>query len=230
MKKYFFTLVSALFLSLNTYGQLFKASDVAKIADYVVSELQLNGTSAQNVKSLYADYGEKMRLVSSSLEGLPAKQNKIQALTNEMDAKVKEGLPANKKADYDIVTEHYRKKGIGTSALGNKEIASNQAEKNSKAQEVQSNLNQAQEIAENLKQEFKNQLGVNDSQADQLVKITIEHNLQKKIINQTLKADPQARASKMNELNGKTNAKVKGILNDQQFKKYIMILIQSERQ
>ncbi|MCO5230098.1 MAG: hypothetical protein M9958_02965 [Chitinophagales bacterium] len=230
MKKYFFTIISALFLSINAYGQLFKANDVAKIADYVVSELQINGATAQNVKTLYADYGEKMRVVSSSMEGLPAKQSKIQALTKEMDVKVKEVLPANKRSDYDIVTDHYRKKGIGSSALGNQQVASNQTDNNSKGQAAQLDLNQAQEIAENLKQEFKSQLGVNDAQADQLVKITFEHNLQKKIINQTLKTDPQAKASKMNELNAKTNAKVKGILNEQQFKKYIMILIQNERQ
>lgn len=222
MKKIFITVLSTLFVSVGVYAQLFKADDVAKIADYVVSELQLTGSTAQSVKSIYADYGEKMRLVSISAEGLNAKQSKIQGLTSEMDNKVIAILPKAKVADYNTVTTHYRKVGIGTSALNNSPASS------AKTQEIQTNMDQAKDISENLKNEFKSQLGVNDTQADQLVKITLEHNLQKKIINQTFKTDATTRSLKMKQLNDNTNSKVKNILNEQQYKKFLMILIKNQ--
>lgn len=223
MKKFFLTILSVAFLSIGAHAQLFKASDVAKIADYIVDELQLTGKDAQSVKSIYADYGEQMRVVTVGLEGLPAKQVKIQALTNEMDTKVKATIPSSKSSDYDKVTEHYRKKGIATSALNN-----SNSKTPAKSQEIQANLNQAKDLTEDLKNEFKTQLGVNDAQADQLVKLTFEHNLQKKMINQTLKSDAPARAQKMQELNLSTNKKVNNILNEQQFKKFLMILVKNQ--
>lgn len=224
MKKFFLTILSVAFLTIGAHAQLFKASDVAKIADYVVNELQLTGKSAISVKSIYADYGEQMRVVTESKEGIPAKQGKIQALTKEMDVKAKAVIPNSKSDDYDKVTDHYRKKGIATSALNSPQANNN----NNKPQEIQTNLDQAKELSENLKNEFKTQLGVNDNEADQLVKITFEHNLQKRLINQALKADASARAVKMKELNDKTNSKVKNLLNDQQYKKFLMILIKSQ--
>lgn len=224
MKRFFLTILSVMLLTIGVQAQLFKASDVAKIADYVVDELQLTGKSALSVKSIYADYGEQMRVITESKEGIPAKQAKIQALTKEMDAKAKAAIPNAKASDYDKVTDHYRKRGITTSALNTAQASNN----TNKAQEIQTNLDQAKEISENLKNEFKTQLGVNDSEADQLVKITFEHNLQKRIINQTLKADAATRAIKMKELNDKTNSKVKNLLNDQQYKKFLMILIKSQ--
>ena len=225
MKKFLLTILSVAFLTIAAHAQLFKASDVAKIADYVVNELQLTGKSAISVKSIYADYGEQMRVVTESKEGIPAKQGKIQALTKEMDVKAKAVIPNSKSDDYDKVTDHYRKKGITTSALNSPQANNNN---NNKPQEIQTNLDQAKELSENLKNEFKTQLGVNDNEADQLVKITFEHNLQKRLINQALKADASARAVKMKELNDKTNSKVKNLLNDQQYKKFLMILIKSQ--
>lgn len=223
MKKLFLSILSVMLLSIGAQAQLFKATDVAKIADYVVNELQLTGKSAQSVKSIYADYGEQMRTVTESKEGLAAKQNKIQALTNEMDVKAKAAIPSSKSSDYDKVTNHYRKKGITSSALNTS--ASNNSDK---AEEVKGNVGEAKELSENLKNEFKSQLGVNDNQADQLVKITFEHNLKKRMINQTLKSDATARGVKMKELNDDTNSKVKNILNDQQYKKFLMILIKNQ--
>ena len=226
MKKFLLTILSVTLLSIGAHAQLFKASDVAKIADYIVDELQLTGRNAQSVKSIYADYGEQMRTVAESKEGLPAKQSKIQALTNEMDTKTKAAIPSSKSSDYDKVTNHYRKKGIGTSALNNSNASSSTSSE--KSQEIQTNVEQVKDLSENLKNEFKTQLGVNDSQADQLVKITFEHNLQKRMINQTLKSDAPAKAAKMKELNMKTNTKVNSILNDQQFKKFLMILVKNQ--
>ena len=223
MKKFFLTILSVMILTISAHAQLFKASDIAKIADYVVEELQLTGKNALSIKSIYADYGEQMRLVAESKEGLPAKQSKIQSLNNEMDDKVKSAIPSSKSADYDIVANHYRKKGIATSAL-NATTSSN----SNNTQEIQSNVTAAKDLSENLKNEFKTQLGVGDVQADQLVKITFEHNLQKKIINQTLKTDAPARGIKLKELNETTNSKVKNILNDQQYKKFLMILIKNQ--
>jgi hypothetical protein len=98
MKKFFLTILSVAFLTIGAHAQLFKASDVAKIADYVVNELQLTGKSAISVKSIYADYGEQMRVVTESKEGIPAKQSKIQALTKEMDVKAKAVIPSSKSA------------------------------------------------------------------------------------------------------------------------------------
>lgn len=220
MKKLLLSILSVMLLSIGVQAQLFKASDVAKIADYVVDELQLTGKNAQSVKSIYADYGEQMREVTESKEGLAAKQNKIQALTNEMDDKAKAAIPSSKSSDYDKVTNHYRKRGITTSALNTSE--------SNKSQEVKNNLGEVKELSENLKNEFKTQLGVNDNQADQLVKITFEHNLKKRMINQTLKSDAPARGIKMKELNEDTNSKVKTLLNDQQYKKFLMILIKNQ--
>lgn len=224
MKKYFLTIFTVIVFAFGANAQLFRPADVAKLADYVVSELQLTGTSAQNVKDIYANYGEQMRVVTESKEGLNVKQSKIQALTKEMDDKVKEKLPAAKKADYDIVANHYRKKGVGTSALNQSASASNNI-----AQDAQQGgkLDELKELSDKLKDEFKKELGVNDAQADQLVKITFEHNVQKRLINQTLKSDATARAEKMKELNTKTNSKVKEILNDQQYKKFLTILIKN---
>lgn len=220
MKKLLLSILSVMLLSIGVQAQLFKASDVAKIADYVVDELQLTGKNAQSVKSIYADYGEQMREVTESKEGLAAKQNKIQALTNEMDDKAKAAIPSSKSSDYDKVTNHYRKRGITTSALNTSE--------SNKSQEVKNDLGEVKELSENLKNEFKTQLGVNDNQADQLVKITFEHNLKKRMINQTLKSDAPARGIKMKELNEDTNSKVKTLLNDQQYKKFLMILIKNQ--
>lgn len=223
MKKSFLTIFTAIVFAFGANAQLFKPADVAKLADYVVSELQLTGSSAQNVKDIYANYGEQMRVVTESREGLNVKQSKIQALTKEMDDKVKEKLPAAKKSDYDIVANHYRKKGVGTSALNQTASAGNTT------QDAQQGgkLDELKELSDKLKGEFKKELGVNDAQADQLVKITFEHNVQKRLINQTLKSDATARAEKMKELNTKTNSKVKEILNDQQYKKFLMILIKN---
>ncbi len=224
MKKYLLTILTALTFSLGANAQLFKASDVAKIADYVVSELNLSGGTAQSVKSLYASYGEQMRAVSESMEGLNAKQNKIQALTKEMDDKVKEKLPKDKISDYNTVVNHYRKKGITTSALGS---SSSATASSARAQETNLKVDEVKESAEKLKEDIKKELGVNDAQADQLVKITVEHNVAKKLINQTYKSDATTRADKMKELNAKTNSKVQNILNDQQYKKFLVILIKS---
>lgn len=221
MKKLIFSILSMLFITLSAQAQLFKPADIAKISDYVVKELNLNGSTAQSVKSIYATYGEKMRVVSESMEGLNVKQSKIQNLTNEMDQKVIEKLPNEKVDDYRTVAAHYRKKGITTSALNAKDP------QNTQAQNVNDKVEMAKEVADNLKAEFKKELGVNDDQADQLTKITFEHNLQKRIINQTLKTDAAARAQKMKELNTSTNTKVRKILNDQQYKKFLTILIKS---
>lgn len=224
MKKYLLTILTALTFTFGANAQLFKASDVAKIADYVVNELNLSGATAQSVKSLYASYGEQMRTVSESMEGLNAKQAKIQALTKEMDDKVKEKLPKDKLADYETVVNHYRKKGITTSALGN---SSSAPAGSARVQEAQTKVDEAKDVADKLKEEFKKELGVNDAQADQLVKITFEHNVAKRLINQTYKSDATARAEKMKELNLKTNNRVTSILNDQQYKKFLAILIKS---
>lgn len=225
MKKYILSILTIVFIAFQASAQLFKPADIAKISDYVVKELNLTGATAQSVKSIYATYGEKMRVVSESKEGLNAKQSKIQALTSEMDNKVIEKLPKNKVEDYKTVANHYRKKGIGTSALAqnNKAVTSD----NPKIQEAKENIEVAKEITENLKAEFKKELGVDDAQADQLTKITFEHNLQKRIINQTYKTDPVNKSKKMNELNANTNTKVRKILNEQQYKKFLTILIKS---
>lgn len=222
MKKYLLTILTALTFTFGANAQLFKASDVAKIADYVVNELNLSGATAQSVKGLYTSYGEQMRAVSESMDGLNAKQSKIQALTKEMDDKVKEKLPKDKLSDYDTVVNHYRKKGITTSALGSSSNATP-----AKAQEANPKIDEVKDAADKLKDDIKKELGVNDAQADQLVKITVEHNVAKKLINQTFKSDATTRAEKMKELNTKTNTRVQSILNDQQYKKFLVILIKS---
>lgn len=227
MKKYLLSILTVVFVAFQVSAQLFKPADIAKISDYVVKELELNGLTAQSVKSIYATYGEKMRAVSESKEGLNAKQSKLTALTSEMDEKVIEKLPKNKVEDYKTVTNHYRKKGIATSALAQSSSNNTKAAENPKVQETADKVEMAKEISENLKAEFKKELGVDDEQADQLTKITFEHNLQKRIINQTFKTDPVTKSQKMNELNTNTNTKVKKILNDQQYKKFLIILIKS---
>lgn len=222
MKKFVLSILTIAFISFQASAQFFKPADVNKLSDYIVKELEISGANAQNVKSIYSNYGEKMRVVMESSEGLNAKQNKIKALTSEMDDKVIEKLPKNKVEDYKKVAEHYRKKGITTSALGKSSTSTN-----AKAQDASEKVEMAKEIADQLKSEFKKELGVNDDQADQLTKITFEHNLQKRIINQTFKSDATTRSQKMNELNLNTNNKVKKILNDQQYKKFLTILIKS---
>lgn len=92
-----------------------------------------------------------------------------------------------------------------------------------------SKIEQIKEVAEQLKQEFIKELGVDDAQANQLVALTAEHNIQKSIINQVHKSNAVARSQKMNELNQKTNRKVRKILNEQQYKKFLIILLKSER-
>ena len=223
MRKYLLTFIALVFISFGAKAQLFQSKDVAKIADYVVDELQLTGTTAANVKSIYESYGQKMNAVMKSNKGLNAKQNEVKTLTKEMDDAVKAKLPANKRADYDTVAEHYRKKGITTSALNSN---NNKTISGGKSNETQSaKLEEAKSEVEKLKQDIKDQLGVNDAQADQLVKITLGYALQKKVINQTYKANPTQRNQKMNELNLSTNKKVKGMLNDQQYKKFLLILL-----
>lgn len=92
-----------------------------------------------------------------------------------------------------------------------------------------SKIEQIKEVAEQLKQEFIKELGVDDAQANQLVALTAEHNIQKSVINQVHKSNAVARSQKMNELNQKTNRKVRKILNEQQYKKFLIILLKSER-
>ncbi len=227
MKKYLLSLFAIIILSFTVQAQLFQPKDIDKIANYVADELELKGTLSDDVKSIYADYGGKMRQVMKTLKPLPQKQKEIQQLTDEMDLKVKDILPQNKRSDYDTVTEHYRKKGINTSALNKNSGNENQLEKSSKPATHSQSV--AQNITSELKNEFKSQLGVDDAQADRLVKLTIEHNVGKKLINDTFKADAVTRSQKMNELNLKTNNKVRSILNEQQYKKFLIILLKNER-
>lgn len=222
MKKHILIILAVAAFTFSANAQLFQAKDVAKIADYVVSELDLKSSTAQQVKGIYADYGEQMRKVMQSMKPLNAKQKEIEQLTDDMDQATKKVLPQNKQSDYDLVTNHYRKRGINSSALNNDNSA--------KASTTNNQLEEAKEVGEKLKSEFKSQLGVNDAQADRLVGITLEHNIQKSIINKTYKANAVNRSQKMNELNKSTNDKVRNILNDQQYKKFLIILLKSGRE
>jgi|GEM_PF-5915550 len=224
MKKLVLSILTAVALIIPSKAQLFKAADIEKIADYVVKELQLTGADAANVKSTYAEYGEKMRNITNSMAGPNVKAKQIQDATAEMDNVVKSKLPKAKHADYDKVTAHYRSRGITTSALG---VSADQPAANAASG---ADLGDAKQVADALKQEFKNQLGVNDAQADKLVAYTVEHNAKKKVINQTYKADPKTKAEKLKELNLTTNAKVKELLNDQQYKTFLGILLKQGAQ
>ncbi|MCO5248181.1 MAG: hypothetical protein M9887_04435 [Chitinophagales bacterium] len=228
MKNLFLVLLGLVSFTFNANAQLFKANDVAKVADYVVNELKISGKTAESVKSIYADYGSQMKAVMDNRgKGLPVKQKELQTLTDKMDGEVKAILPKDKLSDYDTVVAHYRKKGIGTSALN---IGDNTTQiTNDQVQKLQK-VDGSSELGNQLKQEFKDKLNVTDTQADQLVKITFEHNLKKKLINQTLKSDAPARAAKMNELNTDTNNQVRKILNPQQYKAFLGILIQSAKE
>ena len=83
----------------------------------------------------------------------------------------------------------------------------------------------AQEDTSALKQEIKTTVGVNDADAEKLANIATNYKVEKEKIQLTLKADPTLRAEKLKELNDKTNVKVRDVLNDQQFKKFLMILL-----
>ena len=221
MKKHILIILAVAAFTFSANAQLFQAKDVAKISDQVVSELDLKSNTPQQVKGIYADYGEQMRKVMQSMKPLKAKQKEIEQLTDDMDQAAKKVLPNNKQKDYDAVTNHYRNRGINSSAL-NKD--------NSVRASTNNQLEEAKEVGEKLKSEFKSQLNVNDAQADRLVGLTLEHNIQKSIINKTYKADAVNRSQKMNELNKSTNDKVRSILNDQQYNKCLIILLKRGRE
>ena len=226
MKSIIFTLISILTFTFGANAQLFKVQDIDKIANYVVEELSLTGKTSENVKAIHADYGSKMRsVINNKSKGLPAKQKELQSLTDQMDSDIKAVLPKNKINDYETVAAHYRKRGINTSALGNTQSKTESTQRSQQLQKVE----EIKDVSEQLKQEFIDKLKVNDAQANQLVKITFEHELKKKVINQTLKTDAVARAAKMNELNTDTNNKVRKILNAQQYKTYLGILIKHSK-
>lgn len=90
------------------------------------------------------------------------------------------------------------------------------------------NFAQAQD-AENadlaLKNEIIRELAVSDADAGKLVNITRNYQAQKQEIQQTFRTDPKMRGDKMKELNDKMNADVRKLLNEQQFKKFMVILL-----
>jgi hypothetical protein len=84
----------------------------------------------------------------------------------------------------------------------------------------------AQDSAEQaLKREIMTELAVNEAQADTLSALLLKYKEDKSEIAQEYKADPKLRGEKMKALNEQMNSKVRGMLNEQQFKKFMMLLL-----
>jgi hypothetical protein len=84
----------------------------------------------------------------------------------------------------------------------------------------------AQDSAEQaLKREIMTELAVNEAQADTLSALLLKYKEDKSEIAQEYKADPKLRGERMKALNEQMNSKVRGMLNEQQFKKFMMLLL-----
>jgi hypothetical protein len=76
-----------------------------------------------------------------------------------------------------------------------------------------------------LKKEIITELAVNEADADSLSKLLLQYRVDKADIQQEFRTDPKLRGEKMKSLNDGMNAKVRGMLNEQQFKKFMMLLL-----
>jgi hypothetical protein len=79
--------------------------------------------------------------------------------------------------------------------------------------------------AQALKREIMTDLAVSEAQADTLSALLLQYKQDKSEIAQEYKADPKLRGEKMKALNDQMNTKVRGMLNEQQFKKFMMLLL-----
>jgi hypothetical protein len=79
--------------------------------------------------------------------------------------------------------------------------------------------------AQALKREIMTDLAVSEAQADTLSALLLQYKQDKNEIAQEYKADPKMRGEKMKALNDQMNSKVRGMLNEQQFKKFMMLLL-----
>lgn len=79
--------------------------------------------------------------------------------------------------------------------------------------------------AEALKREIMTDLAVNEALADTLSALLLQYKEDKSEIAEEYKADPKLRGEKMKVLNEQMNTKVRGMMNEQQFKKFMMLLL-----
>lgn len=206
-------LVMMSFLSVSVmFAQQNSAGNVDALAKSVSDEMNLTQDQEDKLRVIFQDAGRRVRTILTSMAPNQQKANQVRQAVEEMDAKAKAVIPANKHAQYDEIASRYRG-GNARPQVNNPSTTGNQ-----QAMDVK-------EVTDALKQTLMTELGVNGEQADKLLLVTLDYNNKKKFIQQAHKSDPVGRSNKMKELNMETNNKVRGILNDQQYKKFLEILL-----
>lgn len=205
-------LLMLLFTASMTVAQQNNAGNVDALAKSVSEEMNLTQEQEDKLRVIFQDAGRKVRNILTSMAPNQQKANQIKQAVEEMDIQAKAVIPANKHAQYDEIAARYRG-GNAKPQVNNPSTTGNQ-----QAMDVK-------EATDALKQTLMTELGVNSEQADKLLLVTLDYNAKKKFIQQAHKSDPVGRSNKMKELNMDTNNKVRGILNDQQYKKFLEILL-----
>jgi hypothetical protein len=209
----FACLVLLSFLSVSlTLAQQNNAGNVDALAKSVSEEMNLTQDQEEKLRVIFQEAGRKVKSILTSMAPNQQKAIQIRQAVEEMDNQAKAVIPANKHAQYDEIAARYRG-GNAKPQVNNPSATGNQQAMDLK------------EATDALKQTLMTELGVNSEQADKLLLVTLDYNAKKKFIQQAHKSDPVGRSNKMKELNMETNNKVRGILNDQQYKKFLEILL-----
>jgi hypothetical protein len=209
----FACLVLLSFLSVSlTLAQQNNAGNVDALAKSVSEEMNLTQDQEEKLRVIFQEAGRKVKSILTSMAPNQQKAIQIRQAVEEMDNQAKAVIPANKHAQYDEIAARYRG-GNAKPQVNNPSATGNQQAMDLK------------EATDAFKQTLMTELGVNSEQADKLLLVTLDYNAKKKFIQQAHKSDPVGRSNKMKELNMETNNKVRGILNDQQYKKFLEILL-----
>jgi hypothetical protein len=211
MKQFTLFLLLGIFF-LSTQAQQNNAGNVDALAKSVSQEMNLTQDQQEQLRVIFQEAGKKVKNILTSLAPNQQKANQVKQVVEEMDNNAKSVIPSEKHAQYDAIAARMRG-GVAKPQVNNPSTTGNQ-----QAMDVK-------EATDALKQTLIAELGVNSEQADKLLLITIDYNAKKKFIQQSYKSDAVGRSNKMKELNMDTNNKVRGILNDQQYKKFLEILL-----
>lgn len=205
-----FLIFGIFFLSLQ--AQQNNAGNVDALAKSVSQEMNLTQNQQEQLRVIFQEAGKKVKNILTSMAPNQQKANQVKQVVEQMDNEAKSVIPSEKHAQYDAIAARMRG-GAAKPQVNNPSTTGNQQAMDAK------------EATDALKQTLMTELGVNSEQADKLLLITIDYNAKKKFIQQTYKSDAVGKSNKMKELNMDTNNKVRGILNDQQYKKFLEILL-----